>query len=169
MTDDMVTAPGWVTSGPSYDTTTSAPNGVARQTGDYRDGWLEELKLDLFMVPGLGGAKLYPHRGQSIWVTPYGMTLEDEMAMAEYLAAEPDDPAEVLDRKYQAVLTMLSRIVVNGNITDARGVAYPMPAGEGDIQPFKKWPSRLVAHLLTLVRGEPEGNASGASGASPAG
>ena len=148
-----------------------ARNGLPAGAGQdaYRDGWLEELKLDLFMVPGLGGAKLYPHRGQSLWLSPYGVSLEDDMAMAEFLASEPTDPAEVLERRYQAVLTMLSRIVVSGNITDARGQPYPMPTGPGDVAPFKAWPSRLVSHLLTLIRGEPEGNANGASGALPAG
>jgi len=160
MPDDMpVYAPVMTSSVPAPLNGAAAPAG---QPGSFRDGWLEELKLDTFTVDGLTGAKLYPHRGQSIWLSPYGMSLEDQEALEKFNALEATDPADRVERQYHMLMSMLARLVVTWNITDARGVAYPPPAGEDDVDAFKRLPSKLVAHLLTLLRGETEGNASGA-------
>lgn len=135
--------------------------GYAAPEG-YREGWLDELKLDLFAVPRPSGGLMYPHKGQAVWLAPYGMSLEEEFSIQEYIQAAPD--AEDLDRKFEAALRMLSRLVVDWNITDGQGRPYPRPSGEGNTEPFKALPSRLVTHIMQQVRGtgETEGNASAA-------
>jgi hypothetical protein len=144
----------------------AVPNGHG---GEHREGWLEELRLDDFAVTGLSGARLYPHRGQSVWLSPYGMTLEDQEALEKFNAMSPDDPGEVVEHQYQLLLQVLTRLVVTWNLTDARGQPYPPPTGEGDTAAFMRLPAKLIGHLFSLLKGEPEGNVSGASGASPAG
>lgn len=151
-------APALTHSAPPPGTTPPAAQGINPE-------WLDELKLDNFTVPRPSGGLMRPHIGQSLWLTPYGLSLEDSERVERYQAMSPDDPQEKIEAAFDAALFVLSKTVVTWNLKDGRGVPIPPPTGEGDKDAFRAMPARLLKYIIEMVRGEPEGNAGGASGA----
>lgn len=146
-------------------TASALPDGTPLAAQGLNPEWFDELKLDHFTVPRPSGGLMRPHVGQSMWLTPYGLSLDDEARVGEYLALKTSDPKEEIDARFDAVLLILSKTIVTWNIRDGRGKPFPPPTGEGDKDAFKRLPSRLLKYIIEMVRGEPEGNAGGASGA----
>lgn len=128
----------------------------------FKEGSLDEIKLDDFEVTLSGGRVSHPHKGESVWLLPYGISLEDEMAMARFMDAAKSSATEQgdLDEMFDALCVRLSKAIVGWTITDPRGQAYPQPT---DGPSIKLIPSRLFKYLMERIRGdETEGNAQSA-------
>jgi len=125
----------------------------------YKDGVLDEIKLDGFEVPMSGGRVAHPHTGEAVWLLPYGLSLDDELHMALFMdsARAKDVTAGDLDARLDELCVRLSKVIVGWSITDQKGQPYPQPT---DGPSLKAVPSRLFKYMLEQVRGEePEGNA----------
>ena len=128
----------------------------------YKDGLLDEVKLDDFEVKMPSGRVARPHVGESVWLMPYGFSLGDELRVAEFAGLGKDAPPERVEPAFEAIADLMTRLIVGWNITGPTGVPYAQPS-EGT-HAIKALPSRLFKHILDQIRGtEPEGNAPGAS------
>lgn len=128
----------------------------------YKEGVLDKIDLDGFEVGMSGGRVSHPHAGESVWLLPYGLSLEDELKMAKFLDVAKTGTAdqEVMDEMLDALCARLSKVVVGWTITDPTGTPYPQPT---DGPALKAIPSRLFKYLMEQIRGEePEGNAPSA-------
>lgn len=128
----------------------------------YKEGVLDEIKLDGFEVKMSGGRVSHPHTGESVWLLPYGLSLEDELYLARFMdtARSASVDEKELETRFDDVCVRLSKVIVGWSITDQKGQPYPQPT---DGPSLKVVPSRLFKYLLEQVRGdEPEGNAQSA-------
>lgn len=130
----------------------------------YKDGMLDEVKLDDFEVKMPSGRVVHPHAGESVWLMPYGFSLADELRVAEFAGLPKDAPHEQQEAAFEAIADLMARLIVGWNITGPTGVPYPQPSEGGSA--IKAIPSRLFKYVLDQLRGEePEGNAGGGSAA----
>ena len=124
----------------------------------YKEGVLDEIKLDDFEVKMSGGRVAHPHKGESVWLLPYGLSLEDEVLIGRLMdAARSGADEEKVDEMLDDMSVRLAKLIVGWSITDALGNPYPQPS---DGPSIKLIPTRLFMHLMKCIKGdEPEGNA----------
>lgn len=143
-------------------TETVLKGSVAFDPSAYKEGVLDKIDLGGFEVKMSGGRVSHPHEGESVWLLPYGLSLEDELSMAKFLdsARSSDADQTKLDEMLDALCARLSKVIVGWSITDNFGVPYPQPT---DGPAMKTIPSKLFKYLMERIRGEePEGNAPSA-------
>lgn len=128
----------------------------------YKDGVLDQVLLDDFTYKTPTGREITPHKGESVWLLPYGFTLEDETRIQKFRAlAQGDATGEKLDAQMDAMCDILSRIIVGWDVTDERGQPYEQP--HANPAAIGRIPSRLLYHLIMLIQGgETEGKGESA-------
>jgi len=148
-----------------YLSSTSAPQTApipAEARNGYNPEWLDEVKLDNFTIPRPSGNGLMrPHVGQSLWLSPYGLSLEDAARIDEFKATAGDD--DRADERFAGTLFVLGKIVLTWNILDGHGHPYPPPSGseEERANAFRALPARLITYIIDLVKGDTEGKGTG--------
>lgn len=124
---------------------------------------LDRIRLDDLRVKTPSGREITPHAGQSVWVYPYGRSLDDVASLNQAVAglAGPEGDA-ALTRLCEFLASEIGRHDVENFRT---GEPYPTEVNAANI---RQWPDDLVAFLVRRMTGqETEGEGSGGSAASP--
>jgi len=114
---------------------------------------LDRIRLDDFRVKTPGGRDIVPHAGQSVWVYPYGRSLEDV------------DALNVDGVGMGEICGFLAGEIQKWDIVNYRtGEAYGPPSAET----MRQLPDKLAGHIVTLLAGtETEGEGTADSADSP--
>lgn len=147
------------------------PNHVLRQvTGPDFSGWKippERVGLDDFEQTTREGVVYRPHIGESIWISPDGLSVEAsqtisrfaELAKAARLVegSEGADGLTGLDDSFEALCVLLVGILAAWDITTNARMPYEQPT---TVAAIKALPTPLMMHIMNAVQGgETEGNA----------
>lgn len=135
----------------------------------YKAGMLERVTLDDFTITmPVSKDKIAPHKGESVWILPYGLSLKDEFDLQQFQEAAARGDNGATDAMFTRICEFMAERIVGWDITDVRGKPYAQPYQNAEA--IGAIPSPLFVHLVQAVKGdEPEGKDEAAAPGSPAG